>query len=795
MKKTFFVLFTVLLAVQFSSAQQPVLTPLADRPVYFDVSPPLRDMVQVAPEPFDGTWKDGVIKNYFDPDQDGTRTDRLKGLADPGLQLTDGSLPSDTTIQNFEGLPNVSGYVPPDTHGEVGLNHFFQTVNCSYAIYNKSGGRILGPLANSSVWSGMPNNANDGDAIVIYDEAANRWIFSQFSLPNGSSTAPFFQMIAVSQTPDPTGSWYRYQYEFSSMPDYPKFGVWPDGYYMTTNNFGPGSAGWVGNGAYAYNRAAMLAGDPDALRISFTLPPGSEEFISPLPADCDGDFPPTGTPNYFTYIRTHGTQRLGVIEFHADWQNPSASTFGNTTYLNVTPFNTMGGSGNGIPQMGTDKKLDPLSDRLMYRLQYRKFNGYSSMVLNHTVNSGTGNAGIRWYELRNTGTAWTIFQQSTYAVNDANSRWMASIAQDTAGTIAMGYSVSGTSIYPGIRYTGRLKTDPLNQMTMAEKTIVHGGGAQTGIWSGRCRWGDYSGISIDPASPTTFWYTTEYYGTTSSSTWQTRIASFTFGNVFSSAASATPSLLCSSSFDSTQLDAYGYGGSGVYSYSWSSIPPGFSSVISNPKVKPVLTTQYIVAVSDGTITRHDTAEVRLIPSPTSSAGNDTIVCWYVSPIPMNSSATNYSKVAWGTAGDGYFSNPSSVVTDYFPGILDKTTGFVNLKLLVLPISPCTGNTMSSKHIVLDPCTGVAERDNSDPVLSVYPNPAHDNVSITITGLKKTAALTITGIDGQQIYSKSFDMTGKPTLQIDLEINRYPDGLYLVRLEQDGQTFSSRFIKQ
>ncbi|MCX6279964.1 MAG: T9SS type A sorting domain-containing protein [Bacteroidetes bacterium] len=792
MKKIFFLLFNTLMAAQFSNAQQAALAPSFDRPVYFDISPPLRDMIQTAPEPFDGTWKDGVIKNYFDPDQDENQSTRLKGMVDPGLQATDGLLPSDTTIQNFEGLPNVSGYVPPDTHGEAGLNYFFQTVNCSYAIYNKSGAKILGPLANSSVWSGMPNNANSGDAIVIYDEVANRWLFSQFSLPNGSSTAPFYQMIAVSQTPDPTGSWYRYQYEFSSMPDYPKFGVWTDGYYMATNNF---MGGWVGNGAYAYNRDAMLSGNPDALRISFTLPPGTEEFISPLPSDCDGDFPPLGTPNYYTYIRTHGTQRLGIIEFHADWENPPASTFGNITYLNVTPFSTMGGSSNGVPQPDTDKKLDPLSDRLMYRLQYRKFNGYSSMALNHTINAGTGSAGIRWYELRNTGTTWSIYQQATYAIADANSRWMGSIAQDTAGTIAMGYSVSGLSTYPGIRYTGRLKTDPINQMTMAEKIIINGGGSQTGIWSGRCRWGDYSGISIDPASPTTFWYTTEYYGSSSTSSWQTRIASFTFGNVFSSAASATPSSLCTSSSDSIHLVAYGYGGSGVYTYSWSSIPAGFSSAVNNPIVKPAITTKYIAAVSDGLLTRHDTTEVRIITASTSTAGNDTIVCWYVSPIPMNASATNYSKVAWGTAGDGYFSNPTSLVTDYFPGIHDKTTGFVDVKLLVLPIAPCEGTALRDKHIVLDPCTGIAENKENGMAITVFPNPANDKVSILITGLQTAALLTITGMDSKPVYSSTVDLPTKPTLQLDLEISGYPEGQYLVRIESEGRTTIARFIKQ
>jgi hypothetical protein len=651
--------------------------------------------------------------------------------------------------------------------------------------------KILGPLANSSVWYGMPNNANSGDAIILYDEQANRWLFSQFSLPNGSSTAPFYQMIAVSQTSDPTGSWYRYQYEFNEMPDYPKFGVWPDAYYMSANLF---TGGWVGNGAYCYDRTAMLNGNPDATRVSFTMPGGSEGFISLLPADCDGTFPPLGTPNFFTYIRTDGTQRLGVIEFHVDWGTPSSSTFGNTLYLNVNPFASLGW-GSGIPQKGSPQLLETLGDRLMYRLQYRKFNGYSSMVLNHSVNAGAGIAGIRWYELRNTGTAWSIYQQATYAPNDGNSRWMGSIAQDTAGTISVGYSVSSANIYPAIRYTGRFKTDPLNQMTIAEKTIINGGGSQTGIWSGRSRWGDYSGMSVDPSNPTTFWYTTEYYATTSSSTWQTRIASFSFDNVFSSSASAAPARFCSSNPDSSQLNALAYGGSGTYTYAWSSIPAGFNSTLKSPKVRPQQTTKYIAAISDGILTRHDTTEVSIIMAPVASAGNDTTVCWYVSPIPLYATATNYGKVTWGTAGDGHFSDAISLTSNYYPGIHDKTSGSVDLRLMVTPVAPCAANLLCSKHIVLDACTGTEEAVAPTVRVTIQPNPAHANVVISIHGLTAKATLSIRGSDGQTVYTSNVDPGGKQDCILQLDVTSYVPGMYILQINGENFTTAARFIVQ
>jgi len=790
MKYALTLFFFLFVSFQAVLAQNQPLVPAVDHPVYFDISPPLRDLLKTPIPQADGSWKDGVVKNYIDTNiRETSGKTIIQG--DEVLQNYFGSLLSDTTIQNFNGLNNIGGYVPPDTHGDVGFNHYFEVVNCSYAIYNKSGAKIFGPAGNSTIWMGLPNNSNDGDAVVLFDELANRWLFSQFSLPNGSSTAPFFQMIAVSQTPDPTGAWYRYVYEFSAMPDYPKFGIWPDGYYMTTNNFGTGGAGYVGNGAYSYDRNAMLAGNPDAQRISFNVPPGSEGFITLLPADCDGAFPPLGTPNYLTYIRTGGTQRLGIYEFHSDWANPANSTFGNLTYLNVTPFTSLGWS-NGIPQLGSPQVLETLGDRLMYRLQYRKFNGYASMVLNHSVTASAGVAGIRWYELRNTGSAWTIYQQATYAP-DNHSRWMGSIAQDTAGTISLGYSVSSSTMYPAIRYTGRLKNDPLNQMTIMERTIINGGGSQTGNWSGRSRWGDYSAMSIDPSAPTTFWFTTEYYPSTSTSSWQTRIASFTFANVFSSAASATPAILCGTSPDTCQLFAYGYGGSGNYTYSWTSIPPGFTSTLQNPKVKPLLTTKYVVATSDGTLTRHDTTEMRIVPPPTATIGNDTIICWYVAPIQLHANATNYQRFLWGSTGDGTFTDPSSLNTAYIPGIKDKTSGGTDIKLICWPNAPCLNKASDLMHITLDPCTGMDEIKNNQPFLTISPNPARDKMTVTMANLTGAAQLAVTAMDGRICYRTEVTPENQSATILEIDIHSFSKGIYIVSLRNGEYRAQTRLV--
>ena len=521
MKKISVFLLTLVICTSYLFGQDNNSKPIVQLPVYFDISPPLRDMIKNPPPKAETSWKDGIVKNRFDvkPRPTGQAPG---GLSDPGLQTMDGSVKSDTTIVNFEGNSNTQGYSPPDTHGDVGPNHYFQVVNCHYSIYNKTGGLLLGPLANSSIFSGMTNNSNDGDAVVLYDEQADRWVFSQFSLPSYPS-GPFYQMIAVSTTPDPTGTWYRYQYSFTNMPDYPKFGVWGDGYYMSMHIFTSGSGSYAGIGAVAYNRTLMLTGSPAATMVMFTRP-SSDEAFGWLPSDCDGPFPAGNPPNYFLYTYDGSSNdHIGIYEFHVDWVTTANSTFTNFLSLPVNAFTT---NITGIVQKGTTIKPDPLDDRMMYRLQYRSFAGYSTMVCNHTVDISSTVAGIRWYELRKTTGSWSIYQQGTYSVADDNSRWTGSIAMDSSGNIALGYSVSGTNTYPSIRYTGRKKNDALGQMTLAEKRIVNGGGSQTA--TGRSRWGDYSAISCDPSAKATFWYTQMYYASSSADGWKTRIASFSF---------------------------------------------------------------------------------------------------------------------------------------------------------------------------------------------------------------------------------------------------------------------------
>ncbi|MCO5245023.1 MAG: hypothetical protein M9927_14555 [Anaerolineae bacterium] len=432
-------------------------------------------------------------------------------------------------IQNFEGVNNVNGVLPPDTNGDVGPNHYMQWVNLSFAIYSKTGALLYGPAAGNTLWSGFGGacqTTNDGDPIVQYDHLADRWMVSQFALPNYPS-GPFYQCIAVSQTGDPTGAWYRYQFQISAtkLNDYPHFGVWPDGYYMSINQFAGNS--WGGAGAVAFERDKMLQGLP-AQMVYFDLYGVDPNLGGMLPADLDGPAPAAGSPNIFAQMDDnaygYSPDQLQLWNFHVDWANPSASTFTQAKVLPTAAFdaNMCSGSRNCIQQQGTTRRLDAIADRLMYRLQYRNFGSYQTLVLNHTVDvNSTDRAGLRWYELRDAGAGWNIYQQGTFSP-DATRRWMGSVAMDSSGNIGMGYSASSSTMYPAIRYTGRLAGDALGQMTQGEGTIINGTGAQTHSAS---RWGDYSSLSVDPDG-CTFWFTSEYVQTTGTSPWRTRIGSF-----------------------------------------------------------------------------------------------------------------------------------------------------------------------------------------------------------------------------------------------------------------------------
>jgi hypothetical protein len=547
---------------------------VASRSVRHDRSPALRDIAPLPPTA-GPKFRERRLARLGN-----LRFPRGPADLDPAVQSSPGATSTPLIDTSWEGVSSdaqagiVGVVLPPDTNMDVGPSHIVQWVNLTFAVYDKSGALLYGPASGNTLWQGFGGaceTSNDGDPIVLYDHLADRWFMSQLAIPNFPN-GPFWQCIAVSTSPDPLGLYYRYAFAIheTKLNDYPKFGVWPDGYYLAVNQFqcsdlfppfGFYACDWAGQRALAFERDKMLLGQP-AQTVAFELPLSNRGGM--LPADLDGPGPPPGTPNYFVQVDDGKwfspavADRLQIWPFHVDWANPASSTFGpnppgSDVGIEVTtaPFDSdmCGYAPNCIPQPGVDilglpsPPVDALSDRLMYRLQYRYFGTHETLVVNHTVDvDGTDRAGIRWYELRNGGSAWSMHQQGTYAPADGLHRWMGSVAMDAAGNMALGFSVSSLITSPSIRYVGREATDLLNQMGL-ETTIIAGTGYQLHS-SGR--WGDYSTMSVDPTDDCTFWYTQEYYANVDilyGANWQTRIASFKFPSCGS--APPAPSVLIS----------------------------------------------------------------------------------------------------------------------------------------------------------------------------------------------------------------------------------------------------------
>src|ERR1043165_2558202 len=415
-----------------------------------------------------------------------------KDAHDPVVQKsmgeTDVSLPNmPGTSQNFNGMafPGVAcNCAPPDTNGEVGSTQYVQMVNEGFQVFDKNtGASMLGPSGISTIWSGFggvcESNGN-GDPVVLYDQLADRWIISQFA----GVSQPTDECVAVSATSDATGSYHRYDFHLgSNFFDYPHLSVWPDAYYMSMNVFNSTGTSFLGPQPFAFDRSKMLSGLP-ATFVTTGITGGPLEEVY-LPADLDGSTPPpAGAPAVF--VEWPGPGGYKTFRFHADFVTPGNSTFtqvGNPAAAGFTSLCPL--TRSCVPQSGTTSALDGIGDRLMFRLTYRNFGTHESLVGNYTVSSG-GVGGVRWFELRNvTSGAISVFQESTYQP-DTTWRWMGSAAMDRDGNLAIGYSASSASIFPQLRYAGRLATDPLNVLSQGEATLFAGTGSQTGTGS---RWG------------------------------------------------------------------------------------------------------------------------------------------------------------------------------------------------------------------------------------------------------------------------------------------------------------------
>lgn len=568
----YLVAIVLLLATSIGTQAAPAAAPVFKAPsprwsdnVAFDVSPALSELKSAPPAVFSDEEKE--IRPERGPlpanDTGYTPDGALQGAQAAPLMRGLSAAPSIAApLVNFEGLSNQDNFNlygfrvnPPDSMGDVGPNHYVELINLALAVYDKQGNLLAGPTAIGNLWEGFAiNDCTDpsGDPVVLYDQFVDRWLLSQFT----TRGPKYYDCVAISQTSDPTGAYYRYAFVTQDdpelpggtfFPDYPKYSVWKDSYILTTRDFGDVSG--YGVSVYGLEKNKMVNGQAKARAVQFFIDgnmPGNLPLVGDglLPPDVDGKTKPKNDAP----APIIGTQdddapygatfdALNIFEFDVLWNSKPVASFGLKVQLPVAPFDSIypcaPTSRDCLPQPGITNPtqyLDILSyrQRPTYRLAYRNFGTYETFVTNQSVEATPGEAGVRWYEIRRVNGQYSVYQQGTYAPGDGVNRWMGSVAMDKYGNIAAGYSVvNGVDVYPGIRYTGRLAGDPLGLMTLGEGTIVNGTGVQRTTNS---RWGDYTSLNVDPVDDCTFWYVNEYYtlaGQLSSTAgWQTRIASF-----------------------------------------------------------------------------------------------------------------------------------------------------------------------------------------------------------------------------------------------------------------------------
>lgn len=755
-----------------------------EKALFYAKTLPLREMPVLAPE--------------ISPEQEGEKPEILDepfpledsaSIADypvSGIQRFMGSRAPAGILVNVEGLENLQNKIPPDTEGDVGPGHYVQMINMLFAVFDKNGNLIYGPVANLTIWQNAPepwSGHSNGDPIVLYDEQADRWLISELSFPNHPN-GPYYEKIAISETSDPTGSWYLYGFEYDYFCDYPKIGVWHDGYYMTTNNNFWINEQWDFHavGVSVFERDSMLAGSPNARRIFFDMYPNTEPW-SMLPADFDGTPPPTGTPAWLAHLKDGYPDRIRIYAVHSNWSEPVNSYMELEETLFPDPFsNSLPG---GIPQPQGAPYLASLSNRLMYRLQYRNFGEYQTLVTNHTINAGDDVAGLRWYEFRDAGFGWQIFQQGTY-LPDTTCRWMGSIAMDAYGNMALGYSVAGYDTYPSIRFTGRYFNDPPGVMSYAEQVIIDGSGVQLSPYH---RWGDYSAMSVDPSDQITFWYTQQYYQVSGDRSWQTRIASFRLIEPLTLEVTCLVESLCKG--DSTQLQASALGGNGMYTFNWTSNPPGFESNEQNPWIRPDSTTTYYCMASDGVKQSLDSLTVSVAAPPYACAGQDAMIWTGQSYYLQDAEAGDYLALLWNTSGDGLFDDNTILHATYFPGELDIVTGWTILSLTALPLPPCRPVSDSLLLEIL-PIMQVADPVPGTVKFHLRPNPSGGSFEIIMDDkASQDLVFTVMDLTGRVIFRKVLEQDSHISYIIDA--GKLTPGIYLAELRSSTCNLVEKFV--
>jgi hypothetical protein len=435
------------------------------------------------------------------------------------------------TGQEFPGAAKAVGRGGIDISLAVGPDHIFEILNGNMAVFTKKGkkypatGKLLyGAVPNNTVFAGFGgrcDTSNNSDAVVRYDQLANRWLIV---VP--VFARPYAMCYAVSATSDPLGLYCRYEFQRPLFPDYPRPAVWPDGYYNPTSTSDDLLPDVITQKHDCIaDRNKMLKGLP-ATEQCVVIDGG----VFMLNTDVDGKrLPPVGAPNIM--MSTGGTQLMKIFEddgiyfykVHVDWNDASKTTVSAPQKITVPPYHYLcdGQLSSCVSQPGTGRRLDSQGDKLIQRLVYRNFGDHESILAEHSVATAAHGGGVRWYEFRlNKQRDPVLYQQGTYAPGGFY-RWLGSMAMDRKGDIGIGYSFGGDPNYPGQRFAARMANDPKGQLTFHESVLAEGHASQTG----NLRWEDYTNIVVDPSDDCTFWFVGNYLKSGAASS-TTRIGSF-----------------------------------------------------------------------------------------------------------------------------------------------------------------------------------------------------------------------------------------------------------------------------
>jgi hypothetical protein len=520
-------------------------TPSVMHAARHDVSAPLRDIIRnMPPAQAAGTEEEpyqipNILLKLSGAPVSPAASRRLNiqraptGVPAPGIDLS---------FETISSATSGCGCLPPDTNGDVSDQHYIQWVNSAWQAFDKTTGdpdpTTPAPTQGNSFWVGFGGKCettNAGDPIALWDPRAQRWVMSQFV-----TSSPFAQCVAVSTTSDPFGTYARYEFNWPNFGDYPKLAVWTDAsgsqdaYLLTTHEFNAAGTVFQGAALTVMERDKMLAGDPTAAMVRF---PGIDAYgIEPVNLVGTLNAPSNACPSYIHYDDVNDDGYL-FWDVCIDWTTPANTTISATpTHIAGTPFAPYGGE---VPQQGTANGLDSFGTHIMYRANARAFPAGAptniSLVVNHAVLGDADQAAVNWVHFnlddhganpsQPTPLAKTIVDESTYSP-DSDNRWMGGIAIDGSADIALGFSKSSSTLHPQIEITGRTVNDPDSTMRDESNcTDQIANGSQT---SSSNRWGDYSSMSVDPVDQCTFYFTNEYYPTTASGSWHTRVCSFKF---------------------------------------------------------------------------------------------------------------------------------------------------------------------------------------------------------------------------------------------------------------------------